>query len=218
MKVGESLSKRWESYVKTGNTPRLVPSYWVESAEDAAKWVCRIEVPMTLEELLHFTDSYIEDKHQIHNPHDERSLPFLLQSSRRTGLSGPSGRRDLKLRVGLQSDRHSQPLRRRLRSRQHCMVTRLLPFAVDCRGAIWCARDVICDQGCATSLRLANCWNLVRIDRRRAAARRSAGTALAAMVSPPLLRLHRAALRCLCCCTACLAAVAESGAPRISIR
>jgi transcriptional regulator with XRE-family HTH domain len=73
--------RRLRERVSVGETPILLPSYWVESAEDAAKWICQIEVPMTIEELIQFVRTYLQDVNQIHNPHDEAALPFLLRKA-----------------------------------------------------------------------------------------------------------------------------------------
>lgn len=80
--VSQTISALAEKVqAKAGTAPPLVPSFWVDSAEDAAKWICRIEAPMTVEELLAFADQYVDDPLQIHNPHDELALPFLLRKA-----------------------------------------------------------------------------------------------------------------------------------------
>ena len=71
-----------EEQVKTrGGISPITRSRWVESADDAAKWVSRVEAPMTVEQLLSFVDDYIADPGQLHNPHDELVLPFLMRKS-----------------------------------------------------------------------------------------------------------------------------------------
>lgn len=77
----ESLSVFWEKAGKPGTLPPTMPSFWVDSAEDAAKWVSRIELMPNVEELLLFADGYLNDPQQIHSPHDERALPFLLRKA-----------------------------------------------------------------------------------------------------------------------------------------
>lgn len=80
--VSQSIAALAEQVkAKAGTVPPMIPSFWVDSADDAAKWICRIEAPMTVEELLAFADQYVGDPLQIHSPHDELALPFLLRKA-----------------------------------------------------------------------------------------------------------------------------------------
>lgn len=63
---------------------QLLPSlssHWVESADDTARWICRVERPMTIEELLNLVDSYVQDSTQLHTVHDQKTLPFLVRKA-----------------------------------------------------------------------------------------------------------------------------------------
>lgn len=81
-RVAQSVQRLAENVkAKEGTVPHILPAFWLEAADDAAKWVCRIEAPMTAEQLLTFADEYIQDFGQIHNPHDELVFPFLLRKA-----------------------------------------------------------------------------------------------------------------------------------------
>ena len=56
-------------------------SHWVDSAEDSARWICRVERPMAIEELLAFVDNYVQDTMQLHTVHDQKTLPFLVRKA-----------------------------------------------------------------------------------------------------------------------------------------
>lgn len=53
-------------------------SPWIESPEDAGRWVSFIERPMKAAELMDFARTWLADPEEAHNPHDEAVLPFLL--------------------------------------------------------------------------------------------------------------------------------------------
>lgn len=66
------------------STHKLLPalrSDWLDSADDAGRWVCRIEHPMSIEELLAFVDDYVNDDWQLHTVHDQKTLPFLVRKA-----------------------------------------------------------------------------------------------------------------------------------------
>lgn len=69
------------NHASVSEVATVMPSYWLESSDDAAKWICQIETPMTVEELIQFVGTYLQDDTQIHNPHDEAALPFLLRKA-----------------------------------------------------------------------------------------------------------------------------------------
>lgn len=59
----------------------VVQRGWLDCADDAGRWMSRIERPMSLEELLNFVDCYIEDGRQIHTIHDQMTIPFLIRKA-----------------------------------------------------------------------------------------------------------------------------------------
>lgn len=77
----EELSRLWQETGSVGRKPPLILPDWIESVDDAARWVSRIEPAKTVEELLEFTDGYVESENQIHDLHDEQTLPFLLRKA-----------------------------------------------------------------------------------------------------------------------------------------
>jgi transcriptional regulator with XRE-family HTH domain len=52
---------------------------YVECADDSARWLSFIEGPMDAAALREYCDAYIQDPTMHHDPHDERTLPFLLR-------------------------------------------------------------------------------------------------------------------------------------------
>lgn len=54
---------------------------WLDSREDAARWLSRIDGPMNAEQLLKFVDAYLVDEKTRHSPHDEQVLPFLIRKT-----------------------------------------------------------------------------------------------------------------------------------------
>lgn len=67
-----------------GARQELLPTMdadWLDATDDAARWVCRVEQLMTVEELLAFADGYVEDWLQLHSVHDCNALPFLIRKA-----------------------------------------------------------------------------------------------------------------------------------------
>jgi transcriptional regulator with XRE-family HTH domain len=52
---------------------------YIESADDAARWLSFVHGPMDAAALLAHSDAYFKDSKTLHGPHDERTLPFLLR-------------------------------------------------------------------------------------------------------------------------------------------
>ncbi|HLL52370.1 MAG TPA: hypothetical protein VK447_02430, partial [Myxococcaceae bacterium] len=52
---------------------------YVESTDDAARWLSEVHGPMDADALLSECDRYIRDPKTLHNPHDELTLPFLVR-------------------------------------------------------------------------------------------------------------------------------------------
>lgn len=52
---------------------------FVDSADDAGRWIARIEGPLEVADLLGRTDALIADPQEVHGPHDEITLPFLIR-------------------------------------------------------------------------------------------------------------------------------------------
>lgn len=52
---------------------------FIECADDSARWLSRIQGPMDAAALREYCDTYIQDPHTLHDPHDESTLPFLLR-------------------------------------------------------------------------------------------------------------------------------------------
>jgi hypothetical protein len=52
---------------------------YVDSADDAARWLSSIQGPMDAAALLDFCDAYFRDPKTLHGPHDDLTLPFLLR-------------------------------------------------------------------------------------------------------------------------------------------
>lgn len=59
----------------------LLPTQWVESPDDSARWWSRVEGPFSAEEFLKFVDRYILATDEHHTVHDEAVLPFLSRKA-----------------------------------------------------------------------------------------------------------------------------------------
>jgi len=54
---------------------------WIESRDDAGRWISFLKGPLTVEELLAFMDGYLRNPEKTHGPHDEQVLPYLLKKA-----------------------------------------------------------------------------------------------------------------------------------------
>jgi hypothetical protein len=52
---------------------------WVDCADDAARWIARIDDPTDAGGLMTRCDEHVRDPARMHNPHDELVLPFLVR-------------------------------------------------------------------------------------------------------------------------------------------
>jgi len=59
----------------------MLSSDYVNSTDDAGRWVSFISGPLTVEELLRNVDDYLADTEMIHSPHDELVLPYLIRKA-----------------------------------------------------------------------------------------------------------------------------------------
>jgi transcriptional regulator with XRE-family HTH domain len=79
-------AERWQTSLPEGFLinertqvgPRL---WWLESYDDAARWLSQIEGPMDYNELIAWVDAYVRNPDTHHNPHDEMVLPFLIRKA-----------------------------------------------------------------------------------------------------------------------------------------
>lgn len=60
---------------------RVTVAEFVDHADDAARWIARIEAPMNLHGLLAHVDGWLAQPGRPHGPNDEVSLPFLLRKA-----------------------------------------------------------------------------------------------------------------------------------------
>lgn len=54
---------------------------WLESPDDAGRWLSFIKGPLMAEELLTFVDAYLRNPEKRHSPHDEQVLPYLIRKA-----------------------------------------------------------------------------------------------------------------------------------------
>lgn len=59
----------------------MLSSDYVNSADDAGRWISFIIGPQSVEELLRFVDEYLADPKTRHSPHDELVLPYLIRKA-----------------------------------------------------------------------------------------------------------------------------------------
>lgn len=52
---------------------------WVDCADDAGRWLARIDDPTDANGLMTRCDEHVRDPDRMHNPHDELVLPFLVR-------------------------------------------------------------------------------------------------------------------------------------------
>jgi hypothetical protein len=76
--------QRWESTCSRVLSDRYgssgVPS-WIDSADDAGRWLSVLEGPMSVEGVLQLVDKYLGDHEMPHSPHDEQVLPYLIRKA-----------------------------------------------------------------------------------------------------------------------------------------
>lgn len=61
--------------------PPMISSDYVNSTDDAGRWISFLCGPLTVEELLREVDDYLADSETTHSPHDELVLPYLIRKA-----------------------------------------------------------------------------------------------------------------------------------------
>jgi len=70
---------RWDNEVVKFMSVTARLEDWVDCADDAARWLARIDGPTDASGLIARCDEHVRDPDRMHNPHDELALPFLIR-------------------------------------------------------------------------------------------------------------------------------------------